>query len=489
MKRKFYALMLVVAMFATTLVGCGSDTTANTNDGANVTDETENITSTVAAPNDEVSDEVEDETVEIIISEGPDRGQNWNYIYEEEAYRDMQIEMFSNENGSSYTEICAVDSDTAMELYNPMVREGWRFSKYVNPSGETYWWKRIVDLTNYDGAEMYMGNDGSFRYLDSDTLFVMFPMSISADMPLLKDYDEETLLNWLPMSGLQEVGGTTSGVKYVDSGENYYRFTRGISWTEGNASSTDEIFAGLHTGYICYMDDYDTNVRYIFAVVARPGYKADGEELLEKINSVEPIEAITNGELMTGTALDGRATSHYFISTTEEMGVYETTYTSSEGREMSFCWEGPVELMSVAAENNGSLYYEDTNNSYQLRAYALSESPAMLDYRTSEGIYVFNYEDNNEKIVSEWLSYLDETENYVPGSSFDVAKRYYGNEIVFPITGEGGYKGYAHYIFVGDTDRFYVFTYMEHESVYDEERALRVINSIQMHDECTAYNY
>ncbi len=488
MKRRFYALMLAVAMLTMTLIGCGSDTTGNTNDSANVATETESASSTVMAE-EVVNDEVEDETLEIIISEGPEKGQSWNYIYEEEAYRDMQIEMFSNENGSSYVEICAVNSDTGMELYNHTLREGWRFSKYVNPSGETYWWKRIVDLTNREGAEMHMENDGSFTYLDEDTLFVIIPMPISDDMTLLKDYDEATLSNWFPLGGRQEVGGTTDGQTFADPGENYYRFTRGISWTDKNASSTEAIFAGLHTGYICFMDDYDTNVRYIFAVVARPGYKADEEQLLEKINSFEPIDAITNGELMTGTALEGRATNHYFIPAAEEMGVYVTTYTSSEGREMSFCWEGPVELMSVAAENNGSLYYEDTNNSYRLRAYALPESPSMLDYVTSEGVYPFNYQDNNEKIVSEWLSYLDETECYVQGSSFDAAKRRYGNEVVFPITGENGYKGYAHYIFEGNMDRFYVFTYMEHESVYDDERALHIINSIQIHDECTAYNY
>ena len=93
MKRRFYALMLVVAMLAMTLVGCGSDTsdTTNTTNDATVNTEVEESGETVV-PETPVEDPVETPEVEETVVEaeptpdgdvdGENETINYEYAYD-----------------------------------------------------------------------------------------------------------------------------------------------------------------------------------------------------------------------------------------------------------------------------------------------------------------------------------------------------------------------------------------------------------------------
>lgn len=155
-----------------------------------------------------------------------------------------------------------------------------------------------------------------------------------------------------------------------------------------------------------------------------------------------------------------------------EWSVNHTHYVAPNGNEMNFRWEGPAELGSHAGlGNNGkTLYLENSSGEYALRAFTTGElSPE--DYEET-----INY--SKETIIS----FASTDVSYIEDGYYNAIIEDNYLSYTFAVEGVGdnaNCQGYCHFILDFENGACYQFTYLEDISIYNDQRALSVVNSLE----------
>jgi len=156
MKKRITSLMLVVAMVAMTLVGCGSDTTDTTNTTNNDTNvETTDTTNTTNEPNIETNTEV-DEPVEDVATDVP---------------TEEPIETPSVDEPTEDVVVEDGEDDPFIDDYTLVFPEGMtgETTKFVFANDET-WSLNYTHYVNSDGNEMNFTWEGPVALGEQATL-------------------------------------------------------------------------------------------------------------------------------------------------------------------------------------------------------------------------------------------------------------------------------------------------------------------------------
>lgn len=134
------------------------------------------------------------------------------------------------------------------------------------------------------------------------------------------------------------------------------------------------------------------------------------------------------------------------------------------GEVMDISWNGPKQLGARVASTDDSIIFCDEN-----REYIYMLTGASLKYNTTLYADAVLYDS------AKWYEYTDEpyVEDGYYKSHFDIDVY----EVVFAVD-YGTHKGYCRYII--DTDKFVFnkFVYVEKVEEYNDDRAIKVINSI-----------
>jgi len=258
-------------------------------------------------------------------------------------------------------------------------------------------------------------------------------------------------------------------------------------------------------------EDYETNIR-IAAFCGGRDYSN-----YELRNFFTEFEVIDEEHLFSEMSSDWVFPSGMTGQTTKTvlgngMSMNVTNYTNPSNHEMSFHWYGPETLGSQALENNGVLTLQEGEGLYKLNAQAIPineivdkydvESYGLLEYQhfnenAYKSIEVCDIEVDGvrQSVIGQnlILNNYDELKAYgfeneeelFMFDKEDLIDDYNNTHIVYPIVDDNGYKGYATLLYGSEfnmpQDYVYFFTYVEREDIYDNERALDVISSIDYH--------
>lgn len=299
--------------------------------------------------------------------------------------------------------------------------------------------------------------------------------------------------------------------KYIlEEGENYdkliYNTSYGLEYSRSGGASYQ---VQCH-GSSCVYDDYENNKR-IMMFYGGKNNENYYRGFLEEIEFIEEEFLFTQNrsgwvfpEGMTG----GTDKTPMFNG----MSLNQTLYLTPDNHEMLFHWYGPETLGTQALEANGILTLQEGEGLYKLNAqaipineivdmydvesYGLLENQHFMDDYCKSILVLGVMEDGVYSHVAEEqliLHNYDElkAQGFENGEDCFVFDRetliddYDGTHIIYPIVDDDGYKGYATLLYGSDynmpQDYVYFFTYVEREDIYDNERALEVISSIDYH--------
>lgn len=165
--------------------------------------------------------------------------------------------------------------------------------------------------------------------------------------------------------------------------------------------------------------------------------------------------------------------THKCIYTEDETWSYnETHYKDERGLVVDFKWEGPSEIGEEVNKNEFTLSLNDISHNYILRASRDGNNmnpdqiKAAISYFDKDSITT---SDNNDGI------------SYINGGFYNQATSDTKGVYTYAVSGEIDgvmYKGYNKLIIGVEKGCGYVFTYLEKESTYNDERAYKVIDSI-----------
>lgn len=145
-----------------------------------------------------------------------------------------------------------------------------------------------------------------------------------------------------------------------------------------------------------------------------------------------------------------------------EWSVNHTHYVAPNGNEMNFRWEGPAELGSNAGLGNNGKTLNLENSSGEL-------SPE--DYEET-----INY--SKETIIS----FASTDVSYIEDGYYNAIIEDNYLSYTFAVEGVGdnaNCQGYCHFILDFENGACYQFTYLEDISIYNDQRALSVVNSLE----------
>ena len=164
-------------------------------------------------------------------------------------------------------------------------------------------------------------------------------------------------------------------------------------------------------------------------------------------------------------------TRKYLNEEFEDWSLNETHYVATNGTEMNFTWEGPATLGENATAGESSLYLYGEDN-YNLRAWNGGE----LKLEELEECLAF------EKSV--WTSLSGSDVSYPEDGYYNVERI---DNIVYVkyAVKTDTMNGYSCFICNGDAGNYYMFTYLERNEIYDDTRAMNVVNSIAYWDNYT----
>ena len=254
MKKKIYAVMLVVAMLAMTLVGCGSDTTDTTNTTNDVTVNTEVEESgedVVVEPTEEpiveptTEPEVEDPVVEPTEEPTIETG-------EDEFYSDSYQWAFP-EGLEGFTDKFVLASDETMSF---------NCTHYVDPNGNeiNFSWVGPTAL----GEKAGLGSNGPTIILKNST-GELSPETYDE----IKSYDKETIISF-----------AANDSPYIPDG--YYNANIGDTYM----SFTFAVASDTHKGYNHYIMDREKGLCYQFVYLESIEIY-DDTRAMNVINSLE----------------------------------------------------------------------------------------------------------------------------------------------------------------------------------------------------------
>ena len=157
-------------------------------------------------------------------------------------------------------------------------------------------------------------------------------------------------------------------------------------------------------------------------------------------------------------------TTKFVFANDETWSLNYTHYVNNDGNEMNFLWEGPVALGKQATLNGKTLFLWGENNNYELSAWTSGY--------TSE-----DYAQCIDLPKETWISYADDVVPYEENGYYNVEITDTTIEVTFKVLGNG-YEGYNYYIIDTTNEICYQFAYLENIEIYDDTRAMNVINSI-----------
>lgn len=205
-------------------------------------------------------------------------------------------------------------------------------------------------------------------------------------------------------------------------------------------------------------------------------------EVDEPVVETEPtLDGDVNGESETinyeyaydFTFPDGMTgfTKKYLNETVPEWSLNETHYVDTNGNEMNFEWEGFATLGENAGVSTGhpTLILVDANGNYTLRAWtygAVDDVEFAMDLECSK---------------ETWTSFASVDIPYVENGYYDIQTTDTTIEVIFEVANDTQ-KGYDYYVDDLNRGTCYQFTYLENNEVYDNSRAMFVINSIDFWD-------
>lgn len=408
---------------------------------------------------------------------------NGNYQY---FYQDYQNLTYSIDYLSYQTIIGEADESFTIALaescHAPTNRR--YYAHLTTPSIDLdFDWEAI----GYEEAESYnIYNEGIiFDYPESEKIILFSGCSISSDS-VLKDIPYENFKNWLPFNFAHiDVLETNDFEYFVDEKDASFRITYslelGLKLSEDDTSIEYQGYRGYFT---CY-EDYNTMTRY-YALCASTKFDASrclkfldgvrfGNPNIDYRNELEGTYTFPDG-------MNGYTEKHPLIADSN-MSTNITHFVDSNGNIIDFHWRGPSTVGLYATENNNVLELSDQDGNYYLRVSLVNDFKDFCYTNIDEdGNITYSADDTCSK-------YLYENEEFIKGSTIDynISRGNRGLAIAFPISRDDGYKGYA-YMCEGNStgdgkEHVYVFTYVEKEEVYDDARALEVINYIGTHQE------
>lgn len=148
-----------------------------------------------------------------------------------------------------------------------------------------------------------------------------------------------------------------------------------------------------------------------------------------------------------------------------EWSVNKTHYVAANGNEMNFTWEGPASLGEIAQSGERTLYLYGADVNYQLSAWT---------YGYVDG----DYESCLNMDKTTWTGFAPDDIPYIEDAYYNVETTDSVIKVVFAV-GNNEWKGYNYYITDSINGICYQFAYYENVDIYDDNRAMNVINSIE----------
>jgi len=187
---------------------------------------------------------------------------------------------------------------------------------------------------------------------------------------------------------------------------------------------------------------------------------------------VEPTEEPTTEEEFYSDSyqwtfpegMDG-FTDKFVLASDETMSFNCTHYVDTNGNEMNFSWVGPTELGEKADAGETTLFLYG-NDSFELRAWNGGE----LKLEELEECLAL------EKNV--WTSLSGSNVTYPENGYYNIERI---DNIVYVkyAVKTDTMNGYSCFLCNGDVGNYYMFTYLERNEIYNDTRAMNVINSIE----------
>ena len=159
-------------------------------------------------------------------------------------------------------------------------------------------------------------------------------------------------------------------------------------------------------------------------------------------------------------------TDKYVSESKPDWSLNRTHYVAKNGTEMNFEWEGPLELGKKAGGEESTLVLGGLD--YELSAW----NGGPLELAEIEECY------NLDKDT--WVT-LSGSATYVENGYYNVEKVENIVYVTYEVSTDD-MQGYAYYICNGDAGNYYMFVYLENKDVYDETRAMKVLDSISYWD-------
>lgn len=206
--------------------------------------------------------------------------------------------------------------------------------------------------------------------------------------------------------------------------------------------------------------------------------KMQESEVIEETQAVEESEVVENTEVSSeetfiesyswtfSEGMDGW-TDKWIYADDLEWSYNQTHYVDVNGNTMNFKWEGPTGLGARAglSPNGTTLILKNSSGEYALRAFTTGElSPETYDEIKSY---------DKETIIS----FAAKDSPYITDGYYDsnIGDTYMS--FTFAVASDTQ-KGYNHYIMDREKGLCYQFVYLENNDIYDDTRAMIVINSL-----------
>lgn len=466
-KRILFAMLLATTSL---LVACGSTSTQDTQDAQNPIEEVQEPIEVVEEPIEDIQEPIAIEVQEYISLD--ERTSTFYKPY---------FERIGYVYGSLHD---SLDDDLVFEAFE-------EYSTSPLPSGEE---KLLVNFTNANGVRGSIRFDNKYKvenwtfdnisiydknimYLPNglEQPFEQFAFLVSdfseysTDTIYVKDCVNEDALkkctSYFHLRGDNYRFVPNEDMEHsLDVGDNYakiiYRTDYEVIFSR--EGGVNHIYPC--TSYTCVYDDYENDKRYVIIYGIQSG---DETKVLEFMNGIEFVDEENlyiekTSYWVFPEGMDGETQKSPYQN---GMSRNITTYVTPNGHEMVFHWYGPNDLATQAIANNGVLTLQESEGLYKLNAQAIPTNE-IVD-RNDIGAYG-----------------LMEYEHYVEGD-FGLQVDDYGTQLLYPIVDDNGYKGYATLLYGSDyampQDYLYFFTYVEREDVYDDERALDVMASLDYH--------
>ena len=355
--------------------------------------------------------------------------------------------------------------------------------QFTNANGAT----GMIDIphSEWTFAQVDMTNDMVRYRPQNEQIFeeIYFVVGeLTNENSLLRDYESgkniDQIANWFPIQSNEYTLTKTNprdSLHWFDVEDKYAKIIYQTNYVCTPASG------GTYdcSAYTCIYDDYENMKRFIIVY----GRQGDGKlessyDIRDFLDDIEFVDNEYHFSQSTSTmqASQGMTLETQKTTMNNGMAINVTNYTNPNNQEIKFHWYGPETLGTLVGEQNGVLTLMDKEENYRLNIQQVALDLGNCKTFSDDELGTCTYDSDTIFIP------LQEYEHYLEGSRVDYVSEWW---VLYQITTDDGYKGYAYAMCNSDfpkpSDQMYFITYVEKESVYDDERALEVIKSIDYH--------